>query len=85
MSNNTTGLQIPGFIYSLALAILAWFAQYLTSGAGSSLPWSPIALIIVPTIVKLITVASSAPAAPSATARGEIVAAPSKARRFWLG
>ena len=81
-----SNFKIPGFIYSLALAILAWAFEYLTQNGGG-IPWAPIAIAVIPMIVKAITVQVSPPVASAATARGLGEAQPvaSKMTKFLLG
>ena len=82
-----SNFKIPGFVYSLALAILAWLFEYLTQNGGG-IPWAPIAIAVIPMIVKAITVQVSPPTAPYAgVARGigEAQPVPSKLNRFLLG
>lgn len=89
MSNR---IRIPGFVYSLALAVLAWGLEYLTQNGGG-IPWAPIAIGLIPMLIKAIEV-QVAPKPeptnpPSAQARGfgDVVtpAQPSKVQRFLLG
>lgn len=81
-----SNFKVPGFIYSLVLAVLAWAFEYLTQNGGG-IPWAPIAIAVIPMIVKAITVQVSPPVAPVGTARGmgEAQPAPSKMTKFLLG
>ena len=74
--------KIPGFIYSLLAAIGAWGIEYLSTGPGMGLPWAPIMLMVIPTVLKLLVVASAKDDVPNA--RGEVQSS-SKMKRFLLG
>lgn len=79
-------LNLPGAIYSLALAVLAWLFEYLTQN-GTGIPWAPIAIAVIPMAIKAITVQVSPPAVPMGAARGLGEAQPvaSKMTKFLLG
>ena len=49
-------IDLPGMVYSLALALGAWAIQYFTEGPGSGVPWAPILVATVPILLKTLTV-----------------------------
>lgn len=79
-------IQVPGFIWSMLAALLAWALEYLT-GHGTGIPWAPIAIAVIPALIKSVTVFLPPPAAQPSSIRG-LVDAPvpaSKWRKFLLG
>jgi len=80
-----SNFKIPGFVYSLALAILAWGMEYLTQNGGG-IPWAPLAIAIIPMAIKAIEVQTKSGVPYAAVARGMgEPSAPSKLNRFLLG
>lgn len=86
-------MKIPGIVYSLLLAIVAWAGTYFaTGGAGGNYLWAPILLAALPIVLKTVAVYAGAQPKPSgaAMARGGVgfpvaVAVESKAKRLLLG
>jgi hypothetical protein len=68
-------IEVPGIIYSLAIAVGAWAIDYFTQGDGSGFPWAPILVAAVPILLKSLAVVTTKPEEPSlpvSAARGAI-------------
>lgn len=79
-------IRVPGIIYTLVTAGIAYGVQYFTSGDGSLLLYAPIALAVFGVLLKLVTVSTPEPAQPQADfGGGPLPQRDSKLKRFVLG
>jgi hypothetical protein len=82
-------MKVPGIVYSLILAVGAWCVEYFTQGPGNAMSYAPIIIAVVPVLLKLVTVTTTAPTVePSAAvSRGEMVEVQpdNKMERFLFG
>lgn len=79
-------IRIPGLLYSFILAFLDWLVNWLT-GHGSEIPWAPMAIVIIPALIKMVSVQMPPPDAPLSSIRGldAVQPAQSKISKFLLG
>lgn len=61
-------MTIPGVLYSLLAAVGVWAVEYFTVGPGNGLPWAPILVAAVPTVLKSVSTFMIEPT--TGTARG---------------
>lgn len=79
-------IKVPGILYTLITAGVAYGIEYFTTGDGSLLLYAPIALAIGGVILKLVTV--NAPEQPTPQADiggGPLPQRDSKTKRLWMG
>ena len=73
-------MQIPGWLWTLALALIPVVVDWLSTGELSASPWVPGAIILLGAVAKLIELAVTPEPMRYATKRPA-----SFARRFLLG